>query len=389
MRFIKQIFIISLFLYTITHSTSNAFAIHNPLDTPNNRFGIHILFTSEISEAAELVNSSGGDWGYVTIPIQTSDKDIVKWQIFLDQAKKHHLIPILRLATDGDYFNTSVWNKPNDAVVLDFANFLSSLTWPTENKYIIVFNEVNRGDEWGGESNPSEYAKLLSYAVTVFKSKDPSFFIISAGLDNAAENIDGKSMNQYSYFTLMNEAVPGIFSQLDGISSHSYPNPGFSQPPTVLTAKSISSFKYERDHIESMGGKNLPVFITETGWVTNSTNEKQHAEYFKQAFNNVWSDSSIVTVTPFILNAGAGPFVQFSLLKPDSNKTDRYNAIFNLPKTKGKPVLTNIRTVLGKAILSYVLPTKDFSSYEKNKDLNGENKANATRIFLKWLLNIR
>src|SRR6185503_18523404 len=120
--------------------------------------------------------------------IQAGDKDVDKWQDFLNQCAKLHVIPILRLATEGDYFNTAVWRKPTSLDVLDFANFLTDLTWPTKNRYIIVFNEVNRGDEWGGQPNAGEYADILSYAVTVFKSKSPDFFIISAGLDNAAAN---------------------------------------------------------------------------------------------------------------------------------------------------------------------------------------------------------
>ena len=30
----------------------------------------------------------------------------------------------------------------------------------------------------------------------------------------------------------MNDAVPGIFSEIDGLASHSYPNPGFAAAPS-------------------------------------------------------------------------------------------------------------------------------------------------------------
>ncbi len=53
-----------------------AYAIYDPLSVSNNRFGIHILNPSEVEKAAELVNSSGGDWGYVTIPIRANDRDL-------------------------------------------------------------------------------------------------------------------------------------------------------------------------------------------------------------------------------------------------------------------------------------------------------------------------
>src|SRR5215469_12078387 len=119
-------------------------ASENPLAVANNKIGIHILDPSELPAAAKLVNNNGGDWGYVTIPIQSADEDLVKWQKFMDACKKYHVIPIIRLATQGDYFNTQVWRKPNENDIVDFANFLNSLEWPTKNRYIIVFNEVNR-----------------------------------------------------------------------------------------------------------------------------------------------------------------------------------------------------------------------------------------------------
>src|SRR5688572_16737141 len=109
-------------------------AIVNPLEQPNNKIGIHILFHDELEEAAKLVNANGGDWGYVTIPIQSGDKDILKWQKFMDECRRLHLIPLVRLATEGDYYNTKVWRKPDEEDILDFANFLNSLYWPTKNR---------------------------------------------------------------------------------------------------------------------------------------------------------------------------------------------------------------------------------------------------------------
>ena len=122
--------ILFFFLTIIFISVSNARsanAIVDPLSVPNNKFGVHILFTSELEKARDLINSSGGDWGHVTIPIQAGDKDMEKWQSFMDDVARLHLIPILRIATENHYFDTSVWRKPDGADILDFANFLYSL----------------------------------------------------------------------------------------------------------------------------------------------------------------------------------------------------------------------------------------------------------------------
>jgi len=383
---IVKLCIFILLTFFFLHTQVSTHAVYNPLSRPNNKIGIHILTINEINQAADLINSSGGDWGYVTIPIQAYDKDLVKWQEFMNTAKELHLIPIIRLATNGDYFNTAVWEKPDYTYILDFANFLDSLDWPTQNRYVIIYNEVNRGDEWGGAPNPSEYANLLAYAVTAFKSKSQNFFVISAGLDNAADNVPNKSINEYTFMQQMNIAVPGIFNQIDGLSSHSYPNPGFAQPPSVLNQKSINSFAFEKQLAESMSNKKLPVFITETGWSSDKISDNIIGDYYTQSLNSVWNNNSIVTVAPFLLKAGGGPFAQFSLLNPDGQPNMRYKAIKNFPKVKGQPEIT-ANKVLGDEIKKIDLPVKHFE-YKEDKS-SSEVKTTAAKVFLKWLLNVR
>lgn len=372
-------------LLCITQAISTAHAIVDPLSVPNNKFGIHILFTTELAEAAKLVNSNGGDWGYVTIPIQAGDKNIEKWQRFMNEARELHITPIIRLAAENYYFDTTVWRKPQEHDVLDFANFLNSLDWPLKNKYIVVYNEVNRGDEWQGDANPKEYAQVLSYAAAAFKSLDEDFFIISAGLDNASANVFQQSINQYDFMYEMNEAVPGIFGEIDGLASHSYPNPAFSQPPWILTDKSVGSFVFERDLGEKLGGKNLPVFITETGWSRSNLSENKIESYMRYAFERVWSDNSIVAVTPFLLRAGFGPYSQFSLINEDGSYNKIYILINSMAKTRGKPqLMVKEEAPISK---SEKLPIKTFK--EENQyyeSITAIDKAKITTEFLKWFL---
>ncbi len=379
----RHILSLIFFLFILLFFTKPVLAIEDPRVLPNNKVGIHILFDHELDEAAGLVNSNGGDWGYVTIPIQIGDRDILKWQTFMDQAREHHVIPIIRLASEGDYFNTKVWKKPQFSDIVDFANFLDSLNWPTKNRYIIVFNEVNRGDEWGGEVNPAEYAEILSFAVTIFKSKSQDFFIISAGLDNAAPEQFPDYMNQYNYMRLMNQAVPGVFSQIDGFSSHSYPNPGFSQPPYVDTPKSISSFSYERELILQYRNRDIPIFITETGWNAPSISEDTKAEYYKEAFESVWSDPDIVAITPFLLHAGGGPFHGFSFMDTNNQPTKQYNAIEKLPKIKGTP--TQTAYVLG--IQREAKPFLPSRTFNKTSDQTFSISDTAQEMF-RWMMKL-
>ncbi|HSW48204.1 MAG TPA: hypothetical protein VLG67_03940 [Candidatus Saccharimonadales bacterium] len=384
----KKIILLGSFLLFVLLPKS-AYAIENPLSVPNNKIGIHVLFDHELKQAATLVNSTNGDWGYVTITIQTGDRDLEKWQIFMNDAKKYHLIPIIRLATDGDYFDNKVWRKPHDSDIVDFANFLNSLDWPVKNRYVIIFNEVNRANEWGGNVNPDEYANLLSYAVTVFKSKSPDFFIMPAGLDNAAPNQPNDYMNEYDFMRQMNEAVPGIYSQIDGLSSHSYPNPGFSMPPQINCFSCINSFQYEKAVASTMTTKNLPVFLSETGWSSDKVSDKQIAGYYLFALNNAWNDPSIVAITPFLLQGSNSPFQQFSFLGPTDTLSQRYLAWKNVAKIKGKPTLAN-NVLAAETTYSNdeekTYPMRDFSKViVENKQIT---PSKALKTAFKWLLKL-
>jgi hypothetical protein len=359
-----------------------AMAIYDPTTVTNNKFGIHILYPSELSEAAHLVNSTGGDWGYVTIPIQASDKDLVKWQDFMDNCIRFHLIPIIRIATTGDYFVSGAWSKPNSYDIIDFANFLNDLNWPTKNRYVIIFNEPNRGDEWGGTPNAAEYAQILNFSVDIFKQRSQDFFIIAAGLDNASVNIINTSIDDYSYMYQMEQTVPGIFAKIDGLASHSYPNPGFSKPPSLLR-EGIYSFYYQQKLAENFSGKILPVFITETGWSADKVSQETQSQYYIQSFTNYWNDSNVVAVTPFIFNAAQGPFAQFSFIN-NGNKNKIYYAFFNFKKNKGAPNLNPIALAITKVNSNF--PTEHFKSTSLQNIF--KHIGNSQKTFFKWLLGI-
>src|SRR3989344_8210403 len=174
-------------------------AIVNPLSVPNNPVGIHILDPSEVFEAAKLVNSAGGDWGYVTIPMRSDDRDRVKWTNFFTQTKNLRLVPVVRLAT---YIYGSVWAAPTAYDLVDFSNFLSDMPWPTQNRYIVLFNEPNHSQEWGGRVDPAAYARLLDTARTIFSARSSDFFLITAGLDMSAPT-SSTSLDALKLYTLM------------------------------------------------------------------------------------------------------------------------------------------------------------------------------------------
>lgn len=312
----------------------------------NNKVGVHIFDPNEIDKVADLVNSNGGDWGYVTVPLRSDDRDREKWQIFMRKCSQYHLIPIIRLATT---IQGPFWSKPSPYDHIDFANFLNDLDWPVKNRYVIVYNEPNHASEWGNEISPNQYAHELNRTITFFKQRNPDFFMLPAGLDAAAPN-DNIHMNWKKYIYQMWAATTESLSKLDGWNSHSYPNPAFAGSPNDKHDHSIRSFQYEIQLYRSLTGKNIPIFITETGWSNEYVSNENISQYFKQAFTSVWNNDQIMAITPFVLQAGAGPFVSFSLLDSSGNPRPQYQAIKWLSKVKGQPefiISPKILPVLG------------------------------------------
>ncbi len=343
----KKLLVTVLLCFFAFMPVMRAEAFFDPLARPNNFHGIHILFASELEDAAKLVNSQNGEWGYVTIPIQTGDKDLDKWQKFMDECKRLKLIPIVRLSTEADPQNTAVWRKPTATDILDFANFLNSLNWPIENRYVIVFNEMNRFDEWGGEApDPAAYTDFLSYASQTFREQNPNFFIIMGGLDNAAPNDGVKYTDNYVYLEKMYQRDPEIFKKIDGFASHSYPNPGFVAPPLQNKLEGITTYQYEYLYINSKSDHKVPVFITETGWDSKKLPESVIAKYYTSAYENFWNKDKdkIVAITPFLLSSQGGAFDSFSFVK-NGKRTQYYMASEKMEKTKGQPLIQKVKGI--------------------------------------------
>ena len=147
--------------------TKEALAIYDPLSVPNNKYGIHIVDENDLENAASLVNSTGGDWGYVTMVMRKDDRNLTKWQKIFDQMRSLHLIPLIRLAT---IMQNDIWQRPDLKEASIWAKYLNNLEWPIKNRYVILFNEPNHAKEWGGIVDPESYANVVaSYSAELKK----------------------------------------------------------------------------------------------------------------------------------------------------------------------------------------------------------------------------
>lgn len=369
-----------LFAFFFLICSTQVSAIEDPTARPNNKFGIHILFPSEIEQAASLVNSNGGDWGHVIIPIQSTDRNLEKWQKFMDEARRLHVIPIIRIAT---YVEGNAWTKPTIFDHLDFAHFLNSLTWPTKNRYVVVYNEPNSNLEWGGLVDPAHYADELNRTIDVFKSVSEDFFIISAGLDVHAPNRGTLYQSSTNYLFAMNKAVPGIFKRIDGFASHSYPSRNFTANPVNDIKGGVTVYREELTLLrKSFGRESIPILITETGWRHDIISQDQAASFYRYAFENLWNDKNIVAITPFLLNGQGSLFGGFSLMRDDGSPSEIYNVIASLPKVKGQPHVVSEEKI--RANIKYPVYIKNLDDVDAS--LPDIGLTASLRTIAKWFL---
>lgn len=317
--------------------------------TSNNKFGIHLAVASDedLQDASSLVNSSGGDWGYVTLVIEEKDRRQEKWQQVFDQMRRLHLIPIVRLATTME---NGSWRKPETREVPGWVDFLDSLNWVVKNRYIVLFNEPNRADEWGGRVDPEDYGWVALEFARALKERNSDFFIMLSGLDAAAPQQPPTYFDEERFLKMALAASDfKIFNYLDGWASHSYPNHGFVGSPWDRGRNSIKTYLWEIELLKRLGfKKDLPVFITETGWphvegislARNFYSQEVVAENLRSYFRQLIDDPRVVAITPFVLNYQGEPFDHFSWRKLGDTRDfyPQYQTVQSLTKIKGEPV---------------------------------------------------
>lgn len=325
-----------LFLFLFCLAVSPAAAV-------NNKVGIHLGSPVDIHLAANLVNSQGGDWGYVTVVVEEKDFDFGKWQKFFDDCREKHLIPLVRLATFGQADGN--WAKPNLENLQKWPHFLNSLNWPIKQQIVIIFNEPNHAQEWGGGIDARNYAQILAELIELFKQTNPNFFILNAGFDQAAGNTR-TTQDEVSFLKNMTQTAPDIFDQLDGWASHSYPNHGFVGSPEDSGRRTIRGYEWELKVLKQLGlTKDLPVFITETGWPHQEGLRKNSrfypaekgALFLEKAFAIWQNDEQVWAITPFMLNYPLEPFDHFSWLNEKGEPYPQFEKVLGISKIKAEP----------------------------------------------------
>lgn len=318
-----------------------------PEERKNNKFGLYIYAENQrfIKLASEMVNSNGGDWGYVLIPYNVKDYDTRKWARVFTMLKDEKLIPVIQLY-DVD---VSKYKKQTQKA----AEFLDSFLWPVKQRYISVYNEPNDAKFWKGYTDAKEYAKILDYTIETFKEQNSNFFMMNGAFNVSASAGDGY-VDAFDFMLQMEKAVPRIFRKLDGWASHPYPHPNFSGNPHTIGRNGIRAYETElvflKDSLEV--GRDLPVFITETGWAHmegakydySFLSADQVAQNIKTAYEEYWlPDDRVQAVMPFTIWYPA-PFDHFSWVDKEYNPYPQYDVVKSMKKVTGTPEELIIKT---------------------------------------------
>lgn len=328
------------------------------LGFPNNKVGIHIYADpADVTLASELVNSNGGDWGWVTLNFDINDLNSTRWNMIFSEMRARHIVPIIQL-----YNHSKV---PTREQTEKAADFLNSLNWPTRYRFITVYNEVNANEYWDWKIDPAGYAQVLNFTVDIFKARSGNFFMMN-GAFNASARTDTVTtdlgvrtsyMSEEIYLQKMEQAVPGVLKKLDGWASHCYPHPYYSGRPLdwrmpneaawEAGRDTMSSYKWELGILQQYFGiSGKPVFITEAGWPHAEGGPPKgpwHDQYtvgafYKDMYEKLYfKDNRVVAVTPFILKIS--PLSNFSWIKEDGTKYPQWDDVVRIPKVKGSPPL--------------------------------------------------
>jgi len=327
-----------------------------------NKFGVHLGDTNHLQQAAELVNSNKGDWGWITVVIRSNELNKQQWQNFFNQSRRLHLNPIVRLATKT---SGKHWKRPNQTEIKQMAEFLNQLIWPTKNKFIIAFNEPNHGNEWGGGVDVKNYADIFLFTQKAFKKLENNFFVLFAGPDQAAPHKPPNYFSAKEFYRQIYLYKPEIFKNIDGLASHSYPNHGFVGLPSDQGWASIRGYQSELLLLKKFGAKdNLPVFITETGWphqegVIKKTKfypEQKLGKLFQEAFK-IWNnDEKVYAFTPFILYFPQGNFSNFAWLDENKQPYSFYQDVQKIEKQSWWPEQDDAGAIIKSKLPPIIFP---------------------------------
>jgi hypothetical protein len=297
-----------------------------------------------------LVSDAGFDWVVQVF----SWREMARWRGLYDW---EHPDAVVRGA---EYFNLKLaarldqhpdWaraepadNGPPDDLS-DYGDFVYAVAsrYKGQIEGYVIWNEPNLAIEWGGDDpDPEAYVEMLKVAYTRIKEADPGALVVSAGLAPTNEQ-STQALDDRLFLERMYQA--GAEQYFDVLGAHAY---GLGHPPDdpygAHQGLNISRIHDLREIMVAHGDADKPVWITELGWTTSSSEEQarqavtpeEQADYLVETYRQAreeWPWCTLLTVW----NVGVGipgdeKTMGYGIIKPESGPSPAYFALKEMPK---------------------------------------------------------
>ena len=298
---------------------------------PDNPFGIGLVGPGNPGQW-DLASELAGPGGHVKLifpGILPSTSGPQADQVAAVQgAWDRDLVPVIRLGPPWGQRNIRAWS--DDAAHLDYTSLAATWAavvaglpmrdgWPL---WVEVHNEPNLCYEWecdpadgwlGSAVRAAEYAAFLRDVTSAIQALgDPRIGVINGGLaPGGAVTCEcggsGFTAGETSldFIAAMEAAEPGVFADLDGFATHSYPSSGGGWGFFPAYADSGTGLWWWQQEVAAAGVAGKPVFVTETGWTVNAGafgSRQEVADWTLLAWQNDWLPAvELEAVMPFQL----------------------------------------------------------------------------------------
>ncbi len=271
------------------------------------------------------------------------------WIEFVNGAYDRELNVAIRLAGQqcGDNWCKPVADSTGNyaSSAAAFARVIASLPRRDgRTMFVQIGNEPNLNIEWGGSANPTEYAQFFTQTAQAIRSatgNDGRIKILNAPMS------PGGNIAPTTFISSMFQAVPASAQAFDVWSSHAYPanfppelNIHSGQAATPLYT--IDSYVPELQLLASWGRREMPVFISETGYQLGDTgdprypmvDESNRASYISRAFQYYWRVwPEIIGVAPYELSDPGTIWYKWNWIEANNTRHAQYDAVLPLDKT--------------------------------------------------------
>jgi hypothetical protein len=324
----------------------------------NNIVGLNIARLMQpqyILTASNIVNANGGSWGYLTILLTRQDRDnalsYYQLQQVLDRCYEARVQPIVRVATRFDV-DTGIWDRPDESDPIRWRALLDQVRFPNTPVWIIPANEPNLGREWGGQVDVASFVQYQNAFMAQFADAD-RYKVLNAPLNLSNPHQLPLMQDSFDFLAEMAHLDPTIFERLPAWATNSYKVDGFGEGVRFTHR----GYELELEFI----GREMPVLITETGWL-NRRSDEDIGRFYSQAYQDWQADRRVIAATPLIWDPDVDDHWMFTFGENGEIETANgaYYALRALPRLAGSPhatvPLANTPRVSAAAVKSRPLP---------------------------------